>query len=1131
MGSSSKKQTIGYWFEMLYHFGWSQGPIDAFLEFRAGDRAAWKGELTGSGRISVNAPNLFGGEKAEGGLVGDFDVMMGEADQQPNDYLAGQLGPEQPAYRGKATGVWRGGRYGAMNPYPKPASFKLRRVLKGWDDDEPWYPERAEIVLMSSSFSYDQDGWRYKVTPPGDSHDYSAADFDDSDWLIGPGGFGSTSIGGLNVGTYVPSGVTGRGIWIRRSFLMTAGQDVEFDIFHDDGATLWWNGELMPLTATDDYYHSVLTIPGGKVLDQNVVALRVLDAVPTGSPVNIFAGLTMRQAGSSLIAMNPAHILYDSLTSREMQGEPVGLINDASFRAAADRFYAEGFGLCTSYEGGDEDIEAFQQRICDVVGACLSQSLIDGQYYLDVIRGDYDVESLPVVAEDDVLEFNRVPSTITELVNQIVVEWFNPETKESRTTAPLQSAGAIKAAGGVRGEKRSYPEIPVESLALRAGARDLQAASTPTDKLQLTINRRAGPFRPGQAYRLQMPSEGISDMVCVVSDYDGGTLPDSRVRINAVQDVFGMPATVYVKPEGGNGQAPDVTPVASPHQRLIEAPYVELVAAMSSADLAALAEDAGLLLALATRPTAGNNYHLYAGGDGEELADAGLGDWCPSAVIAEAADYLDTAFTLAAATDLGRVEVGSWALWGDEIVRVDAIDPVVATLTLGRGCADTLPAKHLANSRIYFCGDWGSTDGREYVEGETVSAKLLTRTSSAEQDLASATAITVEMAQRQYRPYPPARVRINGEAYPDAAYGDIVLQWVWRDRLMQADKLFDAEDDSIGPEPGTTLSAYFYLNDILVHTDTGVTASPLTYTPTGEGLLRIELETVRGGLASLQRFVHELQHGALPWTPAALTVTPKMWFDDGSSVTAVSGAASQWNDRTSNGYHLSQGTAGQRPLIVAEGLGGRRTLKFDGTDDMLVTSATAARDIMRNTPAGWMFCIYKKQATDAGDVYRSVMKFAIGTNDNDRFVLDAGQAAPLRNIPSMGVRRLDANSYASLGGTTAMVGSFCMVLVSMDWQNRIGRVWVNGSQTASNTTLTTAGNTSDTTSAIAFCLGAGKVAGGFAADVEVAAALVGAGSLPTTDEINKLFGWAAWHWGLVDSLPSDHPYKTEAPTI
>ena len=40
MGGKSKP-TIGYWYRLLLHFGLCRGPIDALLEFRGGERAAW----------------------------------------------------------------------------------------------------------------------------------------------------------------------------------------------------------------------------------------------------------------------------------------------------------------------------------------------------------------------------------------------------------------------------------------------------------------------------------------------------------------------------------------------------------------------------------------------------------------------------------------------------------------------------------------------------------------------------------------------------------------------------------------------------------------------------------------------------------------------------------------------------------------------------------------------------------------------------------------------------------------------------------------------------------------------------------------------------------------------------------
>lgn len=167
----SKKQTIGYRYFMGLHFGLCHGPVDALLEIRGGDRTAWNGgeiqellyyglqgpqfqihpatgPITASQQIRIWAPDLWGGERKEGGIDGVADVMMGEPTQQANAYLASQMpGVPMPAFRGLLSIVFRG-MVGAMNPYPKPWKFRVRRALKGWHGDAgAWYPAKAAIDL------------------------------------------------------------------------------------------------------------------------------------------------------------------------------------------------------------------------------------------------------------------------------------------------------------------------------------------------------------------------------------------------------------------------------------------------------------------------------------------------------------------------------------------------------------------------------------------------------------------------------------------------------------------------------------------------------------------------------------------------------------------------------------------------------------------------------------------------------------------------------------------------------------------------------------------------------------------------------------------------------------------------
>src|SRR5699024_5391258 len=138
-----------------------------------------------------------------------------------------------------------------------------------------------------------------------------------------------------------------------------------------------------------------------------------------------------------------------------------------------------------------------------------------------------------------------------------------------------------------------------------------------------------------------------------------------------------------------------------------------------------------------------------------------------------------------------------------EIVRVDAIDPEAGTITLGRGCADTVPGRKSPGERIWFYDAWPAGDATEYVEGEEFGLNALTRVPSAILNEALAPTSEVVLASRAARPYPPGLVRISGQAVPSRLHGEFAVTWAHRDRVQQADQLVEQDAASIGPEPGT----------------------------------------------------------------------------------------------------------------------------------------------------------------------------------------------------------------------------------------------------------------------------------------------------------------------------------------
>jgi len=122
-------------------------PAQSVEVFEATGGASTGGAV--GGRIRIEAPDLFGGEGREGGIVGDVDVLMGGPGQGANDYLAARQGGAVPGYRGLCSLVLRQ-VYLGINPYLKPWAVRVSRVLTGEAGDVQWYPGKAAILPRAS---------------------------------------------------------------------------------------------------------------------------------------------------------------------------------------------------------------------------------------------------------------------------------------------------------------------------------------------------------------------------------------------------------------------------------------------------------------------------------------------------------------------------------------------------------------------------------------------------------------------------------------------------------------------------------------------------------------------------------------------------------------------------------------------------------------------------------------------------------------------------------------------------------------------------------------------------------------------------------------------------------------------
>lgn len=776
MGGKNKKITTGYHYRPAFHDGLCLGPLDAYLEFRPGTKTAWSGRITASGTITINQPDLWGGEKDQGGVVGPLNVMFGEATQLPNAYLTGVFGNQTVAWRGIATVAFEGGRYGANNPYAQKRAHKVERIKQGWDDG-CWYPEKAAIGFAGEAGTPASET---EFAPGFGSFQVSAL-FSGFMESLNPNLFDLAPFVGLATLRAKATFVAGSAPHLARYQLVRAS----------DGGTIFdtgWYGEetldleaaltaagrmdlFGPITAASELSIPIY-FPADDTVQWRAMCVKAASATSAHSKI-VWIDFHAAVPDTRSFAKNPAHMLVWAHTQEHCGAQPLETVNAASAQAAADWFYAQGFGLCTIRHPDKESAAEFIRRIERVAGCAFTQNRADGQWYIDIANGEYTLASLPILTDDDIVSFEEVPSVLDEAVNSVSVKYFDPQRKEAITTRPLTAMGLVAEFGTIH-QTFEFPEIPTDALANRVASRELLARCTPTRVFTLATTRKTAGWRRNTYFRLQSPKRGIADMVCLLAEVNDGSLKSGAVQIKASQDIYSLPTTVFTETEQGVDTRPPSEPVPATAQIVFEAPHIDVVAAMQRAEFSALPADVGFAVGAAGNPGDMLSFAMLADA-GAGYASVAPGDFCPVATLAaELSPHQQTAIALESAAGLGAVEIGSACIIGGEWCRVDAIDAVAGTIDLGRGCADTLPAKHNPGTAIYFYAVEVASDPTEYTDGESISLKLLPRTGSKQLAEAAATALPLTFARRLARQYPPAQLQIGGVSIFDIAATTVV---------------------------------------------------------------------------------------------------------------------------------------------------------------------------------------------------------------------------------------------------------------------------------------------------------------------------------------------------------------------
>lgn len=318
-------------------------------------------------------------------------------------------------------------------------------------------------------------------------------------------------------------------------------------------------------------------------------------------------------AYSHIHAMNPAHIIYECYTNRQWgRGLDRSGIDDASFRECADILHAERFGLCLRWTRKDS-IKNFVKSVIDHIGASVFQSPRTGLITMRLVRGNYNVNNLPVFTTENGIKTidSFEVSAINNAVNAVQVKYRCPVTNEDRTVTVGNAAARVSSGGAVNLMSKDYPGISVGSLASRVAQRELRAASTTIRRFEITFDRRGYFIEPGSVILIEDRTRGITRTAVRVGKIDVSNYRDGAIKVSALQDIFSMPEKSFTVPVLSTWEPPSANPCVS-DQKVFEMPYFMLVRGMSAAELAYSSEDSGFLATVARQGSGVNAGYTIA---------------------------------------------------------------------------------------------------------------------------------------------------------------------------------------------------------------------------------------------------------------------------------------------------------------------------------------------------------------------------------------------------------------------------------------------------------------------------------------------------------------------------------------
>lgn len=486
---------------------------------------------------------------------------------------------------------------------------------------------------------------------------------------------------------------------------------------------------------------------------------------------------------------NAASVIYDLLTNKDYGiGLSDSQINIDNFREIHETLFNEGFGV-SFLINSDKNIEDIVNDVLKVIEGQININFLDGKIEIRLNR-----EETPELTfnEDNIISLtNYSRGSLTSLINEVKIKWTDIHDNFKSKISQFQNEGSRFERDRAETTIIDYSILNNARLAQEIAYREAIPLTTPLLKCDITVNRKAYNIKPGDVVYLQWPKLGIDNIIMRVLEVDYGTLKNSKIKLNLIQDRFGIHHSLYSESPTNYWTGIDFKALNC-DLKLIEAPFF-----FNSED-----GNKNKILTFSVKPNSShNNYDLLTrqSSDGYILNGVSSG-FCPAGSLSLSINELSNTIELNNISDLNivvnetedRIKAGynlAVIIENDiiEFINFKEIENnsnnVYKLLNVNRALIDTIPRKFTENAKIYFFSYGFAINNNETLDNLLIRVKAITRTANytLEEDLASVNNITLTGIKNL--PIAPSNLKINGFNYEESiTTGKELLSLTWSNR-------------------------------------------------------------------------------------------------------------------------------------------------------------------------------------------------------------------------------------------------------------------------------------------------------------------------------------------------------------